>query len=280
MPLSASGRPPPAPPWHPTYFPIDELGFAGHFAPWPGEPVEVHGRWIPGTLLNLNEGRPSYLLASERQDAWRPQLRDLVLGRIEGAEERALAHVRDLGAASPIVIKEAFTSHGADRVMGLLPRSRALMLVRDPRDMVVSLLDQPDAFAEDDEADGGAVDRLSLATRTAMLWAMYVDVCAAALDAHDPKLALSLRLEDLLEDPVGELGRIYGWMGLERDTAGIEEAVAGSSIGPNPPISHRPAEPDLGTEPGSWRRRLSSDESDAVEGIAGRRLGTLGYSTD
>jgi hypothetical protein len=271
-------RPPPARATvAPDVIPVDELGFAGHFAPWPGEPVEVHERWIPGTLLNLNEGRPSYLLASERQESWRPQLRDLVLGRIRGTEERAFAHVRDLGPGSPIVIKEAFTSHGADRVMGLLPRSRTLMLVRDPRDVVVSMLDQPDAFSEDDGAGDGAEERLALATRTAKLWAMYADVGTAAVDAHEPDLALSIRLEDLLEDPQRELGRVCGWMGLERTPAEVEEAVAGSSIGATPPIIHRPAEPDLGTEPGSWRERLSADESGAVAAIAGPRLAKLGY---
>ena len=274
-------RPPPARATvAPHVIPVDELGFAGHVAPWPGETIEVHGDWVPGTFLTLNEGRPTYLLSRSSADSWRPALRNLVLERLAAADERATTHVRDLNGESPIVIKEAFTTHGADRVIELLPGSRTIALVRDPRDVAASFLRDPDEFSEGEGSRVAADDhaiRLDRVTHAARVWAMSVDVCSKALDAHDETLSMRVRIEDLLGDPVEVLGRLLGWMNVERTVEQVSEAVERSSIGAIPPTRWTPPEPDLMVEVGAWADLLSDEEAAVVTGIAGRRLAELGY---
>ncbi len=88
----------------------------------------------------------------------------------------------DRGSANPdaaIVVKETPSGHAADRVMDLLPDSRALLLVRDPRDVVDSLMHalRPGGFIarqfgvsfdDDRRAEG-----IAWAAQT---WAMSMDV--------------------------------------------------------------------------------------------------------
>ncbi|MEZ5062929.1 MAG: sulfotransferase [Solirubrobacterales bacterium] len=271
-----SFRPPPArAKVAPHVTPIDELRFGAHVAPWPGEAIEVGGAWMPGTLLNLCEQHDPYLLSRISEPVWREPLRGLALTRIGAARERAVEHVRGIEADSPIVVKEVTTTHAADRVMDLMPRSRMIVVVRDPRDVVHSRLEIPETFDEEVEPLRGD-DRAEELRRVAQLWAMSVDVCAKASAAHDPERSARIRFEDLLADPAAALAHAFAVVGAERDADAIAEAVELSSVGDHPP-DREPLERDLDTAPGAWREGLTDAEVRTVEQIAGPRLEALGY---
>lgn len=271
-----SFRPPPAQASvEPRIIPIDELCFGGHVAPWPGDAVAVGDRWVPGTLLNLSEGRDPYLLSRGSEGTWREPLRRLGLSRIAYAADRAAAHVRGIGPESPIVVKEAAFSHAADRVMQLMPRSRMIALVRDPRDAAASYLRNPEGFDEEEVPVDEEV-RMAAVTRAARIWAMTVDVSTAALDGQDEAFGLRMRFEDLLVEPGRELGKALALIGFDRDAVAIAEAVDLSPVGAHPP-DRPPAEQDLGTMPGAWHEDLTGVEVGVVEDIAGPRLAAHGY---
>ena len=270
-----SFRPPPARARvGPHVLPIDELRFGSHMAPWSGEVVDVGDAYVPGTLLNLFEHRDTYLFSRITEPFWRESLRALGLTRISHAQKRASAYVRGIGPDSPIVVKESAGTHAADRVMDLLPRSRMIVLVRDPRDVVLSRIENPDTFEEPEPLEGD--ERTAEVTRTARLWAMSCDICAKATAGHDGERAARVRFEDLLADPVAELTRAAAVVGADRDEAAIAEAVELSSVGAYPP-DRELVEHDLEIAPAGWRDRLSGPEVETIERIAGRRLESLGY---
>jgi hypothetical protein len=269
-------RPPPAAAtFGPRIVPVDEFGLGGHMAPWPGEPVAVGDRWIPGTLLNLNEGRPPYVLSRASAQTWRGPLRRLALARLRHARERAAAHVRGIESTSPVVVKEAFTSHAADRVMSLLPDARALVIVRDPRDVVASQLDRPDTF----EASGSSpeADREQRVVRAAQLWSMAFDVCQAAIGNCDGG-TMQVRYEDLIADPAQVLAAALEWIGVESSPGQVKEAVDRSSVGSHPPPDRPLPDPDLVAEVGSWEEVLTTGELTLIAAVAGTRAAGLGYA--
>src|SRR5215218_8847448 len=78
-------------------------------------------------------GREDYILGDPYRGAWIHSIRNFVL---EGANAR----FPDLGEDGYLIIKEPNGSVGAPLLAEALPESRVILLVRDPRDVVASLL--------------------------------------------------------------------------------------------------------------------------------------------
>jgi hypothetical protein len=267
------------PPARPVVIPVDELLFANHLVPWDGKPVEVLGEWWPGSVIGFSHGRPGYFLSDAYAESWRPEMRRLVLSRLQAVVDRVGAAVPAIPRRPHVVIKETPSGHGADQVMRLLPRSRALLLVRDPRDVVDSTIDafQPGGFIAAQYGGGWSTpeERAAGAELAAKVWAMSVDVGAAALARHDPELGCSVRYEDLLADTAGELGSILDWLGIDRDPAAIAATVERRSF------ARAGDSGDLrrvrSARPGRWRENLSEREVGIVTAIAGNRMERWGY---
>lgn len=268
------GPPPSSATSSPGVLPIDELCLGVHLAPWPGEVVAAGERLVPGTMLSFNEARPPYLFSKAATAAWREPLRDLVHARVDHARELAVSHVRDLDADVPVVVKEVTSAYAADRVIDLMPESRSIVVVRDPRDVVASFLTEPDSFDEDDAVDD--IERRTVLTEVAKRWSMTVDGFGTAFEGLGSDAALEISYERLIERPERQLKRACELIGLDRGRSQRREAVAmdrhlnSASGSESLPV-------DLRTPVGAWRELLSPEEAAEVERIAGPRLRAFGY---
>ena len=259
--------------------PADEPSFGHHLAPFDGTPVDFHGEWHPGSIINGSESRPTYLLSEAHAATWRPWMRGLILARL-GSVRRSAAERGLATADASIVIKETPSGHAADRVMSLLPRSRALLLARDPRDVVDSLMHAlgPGGFiARQFGVSFAADDRSRGVAWAAQTWAMSMDVAMHALRGHDPALSRTVRYEDLLEDPVRILADLLEWMAVDRSRERIEETVADLSFGSLPSSDIGELKRNRSARPGAWRENLSAAEAATVGEIVGERLARYGY---
>ena len=259
----------------PGVIPIDEMCLGAHLAPWPGDIVPVGDRLVPGTLTSFNEARPPYLLSRAASASWREPLGRLIHSRVDHATTLAVTHVRDLRPDCPVVIKEVTSTYAADRVIDLMPESRALALVRDPRDLAASFLTDPETFVET-EAIHDTDERRAVVSASAETWAMTVDALGSALDGREDGASLVATYERLLAEPEDVLTSACDLVGLDRDRSETREAVAmDRSLNPTPEIGSPPV--DLRTPVGSWRELLSPEEATEVERIAGTRLAAFGY---
>jgi hypothetical protein len=264
----------------PNVVPIDETYLLHHLAPLrplPGEPVEQP----PTDAFVINGDRradPGYFFSDDYEDAWRPELRRLVLARLHAQSQRA---AREHGLADPLVlIKEPNGSHAAELLMSLLPRSRMIFLLRDGRDVIDSLLDARAAEAwigpgNMDLGDPG--ERVAYVRRQARLWLNSTSAVQSAYAAHPEDLRRTVRYEELLSNPLEALRPLADWLGLGLDDAALRESIDANAFEAMPRRLRGSGTPRRAATPGLWRENMTTAERDAMLEIVGPKLAELGY---
>ncbi len=220
--------------------------------------------------------RSSYLFSEDHGEIAWPWARSMILDRFYHQAELAMeAHGVD---DCVVVIKEPNGSHGAHRIMGLLPNAKLVFLMRDGRDVVDSALTlHLPGGSREDRGRGirNDEDRLRYVTIGARLWVNRMNAVQRAYDAHDPARRLKVRYEDLRANTVEELSRLVEFLGLDRTRETIVDAVEDqaykSKSKKEQALSRRSA------STGEWRKSLRPDEQEVVEGIMGEKLVELGY---
>lgn len=145
-----------------------------------------------------------------------------------------------------------------DRIRRVFPRAALVLVDRDVRDTVASLVQvgrDPEAWWE------GAPDTVEKAAR---LWMRYHEAATRCRRLHRP---LEVRYEELLDDTPAELGALLQTLGLS--TAHLEDQIASCHRGKNIPI---PGVFRQGRK-GTWRDLLDADDLATLERITGRRIG-------
>ncbi|MFL6238338.1 MAG: sulfotransferase family protein [Actinomycetes bacterium] len=226
-------------------------------------------------LIDRYGDRPDYFFSDRYESVWRPALRTLLLTRL-GAQLRDAAGNPD---NDYLILKEPHGSEGADLLSRTLPEARYLVLVRDGRDVLDSVLDglRPGAWAADVATVGAAPEeRARFVQSYAKLWVLRTRAALHALEKAG-SLGVLVRYEDLLQNTISGLQGIYDWLGLvvPPDVAGQVEQLSFAAL---------PAE-DKGSghfaraaTPGLWREHLSEAEQQRALQIMGPMLHELGYS--
>jgi hypothetical protein len=271
--------------------PVDGLQISGHLAPGVfGHSVsrttieDEGGSILPRTLNRQAGSRSTYAFSVAYEDVWRPEARRLTLVRLHAIVEHARRAGLRLPATLPLlVIKEVDDSHAADVVMSLFPRSRMILMVRDGRDVIDSLLDanSPGGWLTRSGWGRGAFEsteqRLEWMAEHCRNWAARMNVCRRAYEAHDPALRRILKYEDLIADTPTSLTDIARWLQLPAGTPRINDIVERHSFAAVPDYGKGPGKFRRSGTRGTWRDGLTPVEQDLVQEIMGRELVKLGY---
>jgi hypothetical protein len=265
----------------PSAIPINEPYIPQHLTPALFQD-RVAGEGFAAVTLNaFRAAYPSYFLSERYADAWRPELRRLVLVRLE-AQAREIAAKYSLD--DPLVIvKEPNGSMGADLVMSLLPRARIIFLLRDGRDVVDSMLDAqaPGGWLEspsDAEPRDFRDQRLELVRHESSLWLGRTRAVQHAYDGHPPDLRRMVRYEEARTDASRVLAGLDGWLRFRRGEKGRASAVRWNDFDSYPPEAKGPGMPLRAAHPGLWRENLSDAEQRAMQEVMGAKLAELGYA--
>jgi hypothetical protein len=221
--------------------------------------------------------RANYFFSSKYEDAWRPELRRMMLVRFHRLVERA---AQRYDVRSPLVfIKEASAAHAAPLVMSMLRRSRLIFLVRDGRDVVDSqtAANQPGGWVPMEAGWTTPEERVGFIRRRARNWAGDVAAIERAFEAHPPELRWMLRYEDLLADPAGNLGPLVEWLGLRRSERWLADTVEANAFKSIAPEKKGATKFFRSASPGVWRKNLTAEEAAVLESIMGTKLRELGY---
>jgi Sulfotransferase domain len=167
-----------------------------------------------------------FVMGDPIRKGWISSIRNFVLDGARYSNPR-------LGSGEYLIIKEPNGSVGAPLLMEALPESRMILLVRDPRDVVASVLD---AATEGgwlyENREGKTNARPSKTERRpnafvrerANVYRRGVESAWRAYDAHEgPKVLV--RYEDLRSDTVSEMRRIYAILGIAVGDEDLRRAV-------------------------------------------------------
>jgi hypothetical protein len=234
-------------------------GHATWYEPYVGD---VFGYAYYERADERQRGRGDYVLGDPHREAWVRSLRAFVL---EGAEAR----FPGLGAGGYLVVKEPNGSVGAPLLVEALPESRVILLVRDPRDVVASLL-----AAQRKGSWGSADEEASLADdnpeefvrQRSMMYVASLGKAWEAYKAHEGRKAVT-HYEDLRYDTLGELRRIYASLDIPVGREQLRKVVE-KHAWENVPEKHKgPRKPRRKARPGGWQEDLTPGQARIVEEI-------------
>ncbi len=216
--------------------------------------------------VDLN--RSSFIMADGTRKGWIRAIRNFVL------ECAGYAHPR-LGAYGYLVIKEPNGSTGSPLLMEALPESRMILLIRDPRDVVASMLDaarQGGWLYERKESDDWKRKALpdknpdTFVRNRSRKYLQHAGSAKKAYDAHRGPRVL-VRYEDLRADTLETMKRIYSTLEIPVDEKELARAVEKHSWENIPEEEKGGGKFYRKATPGGWSTDLTPEQAETVEKV-------------
>jgi hypothetical protein len=170
-----------------------------------------------------------------------------------------------------LVIKEPHGSAGAPVLLRALPRSRLILLVRDPRDTISSALDAFDKGMWQGDVwrgmYGGQEDTPdAFVEGAARAYLRHVGNARSAYETHDGRKTL-VRYEDLRTDTMATMKRVYSALDVPVDEERLIQAVEKHSWERVPGEEKGQGKFYRKANPGSWKEDLTEEQAAVVERI-------------
>lgn len=213
--------------------------------------------------------RKEFVLGEPTRPAWTRAMRHFVL-------EAARASNPSVGWDDLLVVKEPGGATGAPLIMGALPESRMVLLVRDPRDFVASLLDAQSegGWMREGQDEGKRKPGLAkergirrFVRQHAIQYVRQVTNGKKAYDAHRGRKSL-IRYEDLRAKPVAMMKRICSQLEIAADEEEIRRVVERHSWEKVPKDEKGSGKFYRKAKPGDWQEDLTPEQAQMVEEIA------------
>jgi hypothetical protein len=213
-----------------------------------------------------NRRSADFIMGEPIRKGWTRSVRDFVLDGAAYSNPQTRAD-------DYLIIKEPNGSIGAPLIMEALPESRMILLVRDPRDVVASVLDARREGGWLYESRNGGRSRSpaekrprAFAGERARVYRRGVQNAKLAYDAHRGPKAL-LRYEDLVSDTLETMRRLYAALGIEVDPNELAKAVEKHSWENVPEEEKGKGKFYRKGTPGGWREDLTPEQARTVERI-------------
>ena len=217
-----------------------------------------------------------YILGDFHKGSWLNSIQSFVLSE---ASER----FPEIAERGYLIIKEPNGSIGAPLLAEAMPASRVIFLVRDPRDVAASGLDaaRKGSWQYENAADRGW-KREALADNQPDVWVRrraqnyvrHAGKAKEAYEAHQGPKAL-IRYEELRDDTLGTMKRLYSTLGIEVAGEDLVQAVEKHAWENIPEEEKGQGKFYRKATPGSWREDLTPGQVEIVEQVSAPLLKEL-----
>jgi hypothetical protein len=220
---------------------------------------------------------PGFIMGDSTRKYWINSIRTFVLSGITYTNP-------EVGADDYLAVKEpGGGSMGAPLLMEALPESRMILLVRDPRDIMASVLDSArkggwfyELQDESKRSPNALPDRNPnvYLKRRSNVYLQHMEKARQAYDEHQgPKVMV--RYEELRADTLGTMQRIYSTLEIPVDENQLARAVEKHSWENIPDEKKGEGKFNRKARPGSWQEDLTPEQVEIVEEITAPLLREL-----
>src|ERR687889_700908 len=210
-----------------------------------------------------------YILGDYHKGSWLDSIQSFVLSE-------ATARFPEVAGRGYLIIKEPNGSIGAPLLAEAMPASRVIFLVRDPRDVAASGLDaaRKGSWQYENAADRGW-KREALADNQPDVWVRrraqnyvrHAGKAREAYEAHQGPKAL-VRYEELRDDTLGTMERLYSTLGIEVREENLVRAVEKHAWENIPEEEKGQGKFYRKAEPGGWGEDLTPGQVEIVEQVS------------
>jgi hypothetical protein len=192
------------------------------------------------------------------------------------AELRALAVrwlTRDSDGARFVIEKSPWHLSDIDVIAEILPEARFVHVIRDGRDVAVSVVAARSSWSRVEQPSEGATVR-----EVADLWADAMRQRETARTLLDERL-LEVRFEDVKANPARECARLFSHCAMPHDDELVARVVEATEFG-RADRPHGEGWPSRAGQVGQWRERFGLRDGWSFERRAGEVLDATGYELD
>jgi len=159
-------------------------------------------------VIEEHKNRPDYFFSDNFEKAWKFYMRKFILNRI-------YFQFKDI--TKKIIIKEPNGIMGGDTIIECLPKSKIIIMFRDGRDILDSLLDARTSggWLTDRGPTILQEKRIPFLKLEAKLWVTRMNILKKLKQCHPAELTYSLKYEDLRKNTIVELEKIYKFIEIE-----------------------------------------------------------------
>jgi len=224
--------------------------------------------------IDEDRNRPHYFFSDSYKSTWKYYMRKLILHRIHA--QFPLLH-------KTIVIKEPNGSFASDIIAETLPNSKIIIILRDPRDILLSQVTALSkggyATKEDKRWDPlGGQRKLNFLKIMSKRWVALVDVLLRTYENHAEDNRLLLKYEELRNNTKTELRKIFDFLDFKADDKELEEIIAKYDFENLPSESKGLGTTRQFATPGKWKEKFNLVERKIIEDIISEKQQKIGYT--
>ncbi len=172
--------------------------------------------------IDKQSTREHYFFSEAFKKTWKHYLRKLILNRINAQFQNT---------SSKIIIKEPNGSAAADIISECLPSSKIIILLRDGRDILNSNISQ---ISEGGYAVKTGIrstpllekNRIKSINSRSRIWVKLIEILLKTFENHNKELRIKVRYEDLRQNTLQELKKIYEFLKIDITDEKLQEIIS------------------------------------------------------
>jgi len=222
--------------------------------------------------IDSKKKNESYFFSEKYKKTWIYYLRKLIIHRI-------FAQIQD--NSKKIIVKEPSSLLDAsDIIAEATPNSKKIILLRDGRDVIDSLLDarQKEGWlVKNQKVLLPNEQRPSFISHRAKLWVHQTEILMKTYENTPPNLRIIVRYENLRKNTVEELEKIYKFLDIDIPIEEIKNLVEKYKFENIPAEEKGEGKFYRSASPDKWKESFSKEEVEIMTQIMGDVLKKVGY---